>query len=54
MTITEQLDKLFDIWVRRFPKYKDTFVTDGIIDEEVFIRQNLKVLFIAKEPNDPK
>jgi len=54
MTITEQLDKLFDIWVRRFPKYKDTFVADGIIDEEVFIRQNLKVLFIAKEPNDPE
>ena len=54
MTTTKKLNKLFDIWVQRFPKYKDTFVADGVIDEKVFNRQNLKILFIAKEPNDPE
>ncbi len=54
MTKTEQLNKLFDRWIEQFPKYKGKFIKDGIVDEKVYELQKIKLLFIAKEPNDSK
>ena len=53
MTKTEKLDALFERWQEEFPEYKGKFVKDGIIAEEVFEKQELKLLFVAKESNDP-
>ncbi len=53
MTLTEQLDVLFDEWVQRFPHLKGRIIKDGIIDETEYSKQKLKILFITKEPNDP-
>ena len=54
MTKTEQLNELFDSWVQQFPKYKGKFIKDGIVDENVYELQKIKLLFITKEPNDPE
>lgn len=53
MSKTEELDKLFVRWEEEFPKYKGKFKKDGIVYESTFEKQKLKLLFIAKEPNDP-
>ncbi|MEK0338438.1 MAG: hypothetical protein QQN41_13500, partial [Nitrosopumilus sp.] len=47
------LDKLFNEWIKRYPKYENKFVSDGIIDEIQFNNTFPKLLFIAKEPNSP-
>ena len=52
-TKTEQLNELFDSWVQQFPKYKGKFIKDGIIDENIYDLQKIKLLFITKEPNNP-
>ena len=54
MNKTEKLDSLFDKWIEDFPKYKGKFNRDGIINEHEYERQSTKLLFLAKEPNDPK
>jgi len=48
---TEQLNKLFKEWKKRVPENN---VWDGIIDEKLFNEANKKILFITKEPNNPK
>lgn len=53
-TKTQQLDELFAEWEKETPCYKGHFVKDGIINEELFEQTNPKILFITKEPNDPK
>ncbi len=53
MSKTEELDQLFEQWVEEFPQYRGKFKKDGIIDEETFEAQEIKLLFITKEPNDP-
>ena len=53
MIATEKLDALFHRWQEEFPEYKGKFNKDGINNEEVFEKQKLKLLFLAKEPNDP-
>lgn len=52
-TKTEQLNCLFDKWETSVPEYKGKFVRDGIINEELYNKAKHKILFIAKEPNDP-
>ena len=48
---TKQLNKLFVEWKKeRNYKY---FISDGIIDEEKFEKQEKKILFILKEVNAP-
>jgi len=54
MTATEKLNELFNRWQEEFPDYKGKFNKDGINNEEAFNSQKLKILFIAKEPNDPE
>lgn len=54
MTATEELNALFDRWQDEFPEYRGKFHKDGINNEAVFAEQKLKLLFLAKEPNDPK
>jgi hypothetical protein len=51
---TEQLNFLFQKWEEQVPEYIGHFVKDGIIDEELFRNTNPKILFITKEPNNPK
>jgi hypothetical protein len=53
-TKTEQLNSLFDEWVEKVPEYKNKFIRDGIINEQLYNSASKKILFIAKEPNDPK
>ena len=50
---TEQLNKLFDDWEINIPQYNRKFIRDGIINEECYQNASLKILFIAKEPNNP-
>lgn len=47
------LDNLFKEWVDINPLYSGNFVADGIINEEYYNKAFKKILFIAKEPNDP-
>jgi hypothetical protein len=49
-----ELNKLFDEWENTFPDYKGKFVKDGIIDEQLYQNSKTKILFVAKDPNDPK
>jgi len=51
---TDQLNRLFDEWEKNVPEYKGKFVRDGIINEQLYQTTSLKILFIMKEPNDPK
>ena len=50
---TELLNDLFDRWENTIPEYQGKFVKDGIVDEQLFAFAQTKVLFIAKEPNNP-
>ena len=55
MNKTEQLNKLFDRWEASRKSYQNKFIRDGIINEIEFENSNSKrILFITKEPNDPK
>ena len=51
---TEQLNQLFDEWEQTVSEYKGKFVRDGIINEQFYQIASPKILFIAKEPNDPE
>ena len=51
---TEQLNQLFDEWEQTVSEYKGKFVRDGIINEQFYETASPKILFIAKEPNNPK
>lgn len=54
MNKNQELDKLFERWIAEFPQYKNKLYKDGIINEQEYERQKTKLLFIAKEPNDPE
>ena len=54
MSIKSKLEDLFRQWEEEMPDYKGHFVKDGVIDEQLYLAQKTKVLFIAKEPNNPK
>jgi len=49
-----QLEELFKEWKENVDYYNENIVKDGIINEELYDKSSVKVLFIAKEPNDPK
>lgn len=53
MTTKTELSKLFDEWENTFPDYKGKFVRDGIINEQLYNAAKIKILFVAKDPNDP-
>lgn len=52
-TKTEQINQLFDEWEEKINGYKGKFIKDGIIDENLYKKASPKILFIAKEANDP-
>ncbi len=54
MTKTEQLNSLFIEWKKRISSYNGFFHEDGIINEPLFQNAPYKILFIAKEPNNPE
>jgi len=47
------LNKLFLVWKKNYSE-SENFVKDGIVNEELFDKARTKILFITKEPNDPK
>lgn len=49
--LNTKLDEIFAEWESSNPQYHGRFTRDGIINEQVFQTQKLKLLFIAKEPN---
>lgn len=51
---TELLNALFERWEKTISEYQGRFVKDGIIDEQQFLSAPIKILFITKEPNNPK
>ncbi len=51
---THQLNQLFDEWEQTVTDYQGKFVQDGVINEELYQTVTPKILFIAKEPNNPK
>lgn len=53
MTKTQQLDALFSDWEDAIPSYKGKFIQDGIVNESEYEKISPKILFIAKEPNNP-
>jgi len=53
MTKTEQLNQLFDEWEETVPGYKNKFIRDGVINEELYASAIPKILYVAKEPNNP-
>ena len=54
MTRTEKLNRLFDDWKRQRPQEAQLMCLDGIVFEQRYEKMKPKILFIAKEPNDPK
>ena len=55
MTKTARLNRLFDEWKQQRPKEETRgMCLDGIVCEERYEKMKPKVLFIAKEPNDPE
>ena len=54
MTGTEKLNRLFDEWKRQKPQETQGMCLDGIVCEARYEKMKPKILFIAKEPNDPK
>ncbi len=53
MKKTEELNQLFIDWQNQFQHYKGKFVSDGIMNEEIYLNAKPKLLFIAKEANNP-
>ncbi|MCK9401484.1 MAG: hypothetical protein M0Q51_16015 [Bacteroidales bacterium] len=51
---TDQLNDLFAKWEQAVPEYQGIFVKDGIVNENLYDIAPLKILFITKEPNNPK
>jgi len=52
MEKNNELNKLFTKWQLRYSE-EESFCDDGIINEEKYLNSNPKILFIAKEPNNP-
>jgi DNA segregation ATPase FtsK/SpoIIIE-like protein len=52
MTIKECETRLFDKWKQETKDVKGHFVSDGVVSEEVFLKQETKYVFILKEVND--
>jgi hypothetical protein len=50
MSISDAEKKLFARWKAR----RSDFVSDGVVDEQVYLRTDPKVLFVLKEVNSPR
>ena len=48
-----ELNSLFNEWEEKVPEFKGHFVRDGIINDELYRKARTKILFIAKEANNP-
>ncbi len=54
MTKNQEIDKLFELIIYNNPQMGGKIKKDGIIDESIYDLQEIKILFICKEGNDPK
>jgi hypothetical protein len=53
--ITEELDILFDKWEKKYPaRIRNGYHRDGVINEEMYVKESRRVLFILLEPNSRK
>ncbi len=50
--VQQKIDALLKDWESSMPKYHDSFIGDGIINEDEYQKASPKILFIMKEPND--
>ena len=47
-------ENIFDRWRNSLPnELQGQFVTDGVVNEALYLESNLKILFLLKEVNDP-
>jgi len=54
-SITKKLDSLFDKWEKEYPEtVREGFHRDGVVYEDVFVKQNKRVLFVILEANSRK
>jgi len=53
MNLKTELNRLFDEWERSNPEYSNSFVRDGIVNEDQYKMAREKVLFLVKDANDP-
>jgi len=53
MEKNKQLNTLFGKWKKRYGS-NEGFAPDGIINEDLFEKATIKILFLTKEPNNPK
>ena len=54
MTKKEQLNKLYTKWEAETPDYQGKFIKDGINNDDFYFKASTKILFLTKEPNNPK
>ncbi|TGL04058.1 hypothetical protein EHQ43_11680 [Leptospira bouyouniensis] len=54
MSKTEKLNALFEKWKNSHPEFKNSFVSDGIINEEEYLKAKVKILVLTKESNNPE
>ncbi|HET9176864.1 MAG TPA: hypothetical protein VFQ24_00725 [Terriglobia bacterium] len=51
MNRTAELEKLFECWQKSNNELAQGFSPDGIVDESMYDRAKLRILFVLKEPN---
>lgn len=52
MSIEERERRLFDAWREQRPSIAKHFIEDGVVDEERFLQQKCRYVFVLKEAND--
>jgi hypothetical protein len=52
MSIEERERSLFDGWREQRPSIAKHFIEDGVVDEERFLHQKCRYVFVLKEAND--
>ncbi len=53
MRISETEGDVLEEWRQRCVRHSQTFVEDGIVQESLFLKMNLPLVFVLKEANDP-
>ena len=52
MSIPDRERSLFDDWKKQNPSIAQHFIEDGVVDEDCFLQQHCRYVFVLKEAND--
>lgn len=52
ISIREQERRLFDAWREQMPSIEKAYIEDGVVDEDRFLQQKWRYVFVLKEAND--